>query len=180
MHCPQCGQQQVSDEVRYCSRCGLSLAAVARLIEGGGHLAEFGEGEGRVLSQRQRGVRKGMIIMAGGLGFCGLAGLLTAMKDDFFVLLPVGLLIFIIGLMRMLYGMLLEDDAPRPTTARGAAATKTPPALEGARAHGAGLPPARGFSAADLARPRHKTAEMSTPPSVTESTTRLLEKEERQ
>ena len=181
MHCPQCGQQQVSDEVRFCSRCGLSLAAVARLIEGGGHLAEFDEGEGRVLSKRQRGVRKGMIIMAGGLGFCGLAGLLTAMKEDLFVLMPVGLLVFIVGLMRMLYGMLLEEDAPRATTAKAAAATKARPALEGSGARAdAQLPPARGFSAADLARPRHKTAEMSAPPSVTESTTRLLENEERQ
>ena len=179
MHCPQCGQQQVSDEVRFCSRCGLSLAAVARLIEGGGHLAELGEGEGRGLSERQRGMRKGMIYMAGGLGFCGLAGLLTAIKEDFFVLLPVGLLIFIVGLMRMLYGMLLEDDAPRATTDKAAAA-KTPPALEGSRARAdAALPPARGFSAADLPRRRAETAEMSTPPSVAESTTRLLENEER-
>ncbi|HEX7177312.1 MAG TPA: zinc ribbon domain-containing protein [Pyrinomonadaceae bacterium] len=182
MHCPQCGQQQVSDEVRFCSRCGLSLAAVARLIEGGGRLAEFGEGEGRVLSKRQRGVRKGLIVMAGSFVSCGLAGLLTAMDDDFFPLLLLASFAFIIGLMRMLYGMLLEDDAPQATATKKAAASKTPPALEGTRTHGAGaaLPPARGFSAADLARPRNQTAEMAAPSSVTESTTRLLENEERQ
>jgi hypothetical protein len=181
MFCPKCSQQQVSDEVRFCSRCGLSLAAVARLVEGGGHLAELGEGEGRGLTKRQRGMRKGMIVMAGGLGFCGLAALLTAMKEDLFVLMPVGLLVFILGLMRLLYGALLEDDAPRATAGKDAGATQARPALEGATARAdAGLPPARGFSAADLARPRQQTAEMSTPSSVTEGTTRLLENEERQ
>jgi hypothetical protein len=181
MHCPQCGQQQVSDEVRFCSRCGLALAAVARLINGGGHLAEPGEGEGRGLSKRQRGVRKGLIVMAGSLVSCALAGLITAMDDDFFPLLLLAAFAFILGLMRMLYGMLLEEDTPRAKAGRKVGATKSRPALEGAWARDGGeLPPARGFSAADLARPRQQTAEMSAPSSVTEGTTRLLENEERQ
>ena len=29
MFCPQCGQQQVSDVTRYCSRCGFPLDGVA-------------------------------------------------------------------------------------------------------------------------------------------------------
>lgn len=179
MHCPQCGQQQVSDGVRFCSRCGLSLAAVARLLEGGGHLAEFDEGEGRVLSKRQRGVRMGLLVMAGGFIFFGLAVLLTAIKEDLFVLLPLAAFVFIFGLMRMLYGLLLEGAASQASDK--AAASKTPPALEGTRTYAdASLPPARGFSAADLARTRHETAEMSTPASVTENTTRLLESDERQ
>lgn len=36
MFCPQCGHQQVSDETRFCSRCGLSLGLVTDLIVGSG------------------------------------------------------------------------------------------------------------------------------------------------
>jgi len=32
MHCPKCGQQQVSDEMRFCSRCGFALGIVTELI----------------------------------------------------------------------------------------------------------------------------------------------------
>ena len=32
MYCPQCGHQQVSDDTRFCSRCGISLGLVTDLI----------------------------------------------------------------------------------------------------------------------------------------------------
>ncbi len=32
MHCPDCGQQQISDEIRFCSRCGFPLAAVSQIV----------------------------------------------------------------------------------------------------------------------------------------------------
>jgi hypothetical protein len=37
MYCPKCSQQQLSDEIRYCSRCGFSLSVVSEILrdEGG-------------------------------------------------------------------------------------------------------------------------------------------------
>lgn len=35
MFCPQCGHRQVSDDVRFCSRCGLPLGLVTDLITDG-------------------------------------------------------------------------------------------------------------------------------------------------
>ena len=32
MFCPQCGHQQVSNETRFCSRCGMSLGLAADLL----------------------------------------------------------------------------------------------------------------------------------------------------
>jgi predicted amidophosphoribosyltransferase len=32
MFCPKCNQQQASDEMRFCARCGFPLSAVADLI----------------------------------------------------------------------------------------------------------------------------------------------------
>ncbi len=41
MHCPRCGQQQVSDETKFCSRCGFQLAIVAELLHHGGTLPQL-------------------------------------------------------------------------------------------------------------------------------------------
>ena len=36
MYCPNCGQQQISDEMRFCSRCGLALSGLAEWLARGG------------------------------------------------------------------------------------------------------------------------------------------------
>ena len=38
MFCPQCGHQQISDDTRFCSRCGLSLGHVTGLLINSGSL----------------------------------------------------------------------------------------------------------------------------------------------
>ncbi len=43
MFCPQCGQQQISAETRFCSRCGLPLDLVAEVVTGGGSLPQLDE-----------------------------------------------------------------------------------------------------------------------------------------
>src|SRR5258708_37224499 len=41
MHCPNCGQQQVSNETKFCSRCGLPLGIVSELLIHGGNLPQL-------------------------------------------------------------------------------------------------------------------------------------------
>ena len=41
MHCPRCGQQQVSQETKFCSRCGFQLAIVSELLHHGGNLPQL-------------------------------------------------------------------------------------------------------------------------------------------
>ena len=41
MHCPRCGQQQVSEETKFCSRCGLQLVIVTELLANGGVLPQL-------------------------------------------------------------------------------------------------------------------------------------------
>src|SRR5688572_32658153 len=43
MHCPRCGQQQVTEETRFCSRCGFQLGLVAELLAHGGVLPQLAE-----------------------------------------------------------------------------------------------------------------------------------------
>lgn len=164
MYCPQCGQQQASEEMRFCSRCGLPLGLVARVVAGGGGLEGVEpEAEGG-LSARQRGMRMGVLVMAAAFALGLITLVLTGFKDDFFVLLFIAALGFTFGLVRMLYGALLEEHAPRRL---GKAPAR--PALHEAR-----TPPA----AVQIPRGRVETAEMAAPASITETTTRLLEEEE--
>ena len=41
MFCPKCSQQQASDDVRFCSRCGFQMHVVAHLLETNGALVGF-------------------------------------------------------------------------------------------------------------------------------------------
>ncbi len=43
MHCPSCGQQQISTETKFCSRCGLPLGLVSEVVAHGGYLPQLAE-----------------------------------------------------------------------------------------------------------------------------------------
>jgi len=176
MYCPRCGQQ-AAEEVRFCSRCGLPLDAAAELVETGERrdlaLAQAEVNVG--LTPRQRGTRKGLMIVAGGFLFFVIVGLLTAFKEDFFPFLILAGLILTVGVMRMLYGLLLEEHAPAKKPALRAADQTPQLKREGARA--AELPPARAVPANVYAKPGAQTSDMAAPHSVTENTTKLLDED---
>jgi hypothetical protein len=52
MHCPRCGQQQISEETKFCSKCGLPLTVVAVVMNHGGSLPQLD------LLAQQKGKRK--------------------------------------------------------------------------------------------------------------------------
>ena len=55
MHCPSCGQQQISNETKFCSRCGLPLGIVSEVLMYGGYLpqlAELNKKKGSLFSRR--------------------------------------------------------------------------------------------------------------------------------
>lgn len=43
MYCPRCGQQQISEQTKFCSRCGFQLGLVSELLENGGFLPQLAE-----------------------------------------------------------------------------------------------------------------------------------------
>ena len=164
MFCPRCGQQ-AAEEVRFCSRCGLPLDAAAELVEADGnpdwHLARA-EASGGALTPRQRGTRKGLMLIVGGLIFFGVAILLT------------------IGVMRMLYALLLEEHrADGKSSKRVAAApADSAPELGRGSARRRELPDARTVPASLYAKAPADTSDMSASTlSVTEGTTRLLDED---
>ena len=178
MFCPKCGQQQLSDEVRFCSRCGLALMGVAGLFEADGQTAAGLQTPAAGFTARQRGTRKGLLVISGGFAFVLLTLLLTAIHEDFFDLLPLAALVIFVGLMRTLYAVLLEDDAAAHRAAKQAAKRMTVIESAGGQRE---LPPAHSIAASEFAARRrhtgHTTEIDAQPPSVTEGTTRLLEEE---
>lgn len=175
MFCPRCGQQ-AAEGVSFCSRCGLPLDAASELVEAGGLPARrrVDAESGGGLTPRQVGVRKGLMLTAGGVLSFATVILLTAYKEDFFVfLIPAGILL-VVGVMRMLYALLLEGHAPARRRPQRYAAQALPaePARAGA------LPPARAVPASAYARPGAQTSDMTAPSTITESTTRLLDEDE--
>lgn len=180
MFCPRCGQQ-AAEEVRFCSRCGLPLAAAAEVVASEGlpdWLVADDEAPASSLTPRQRGTRKGLMIMSGGLIFFAIAALLTAIKEDLFVFLILAGVLLTVGVMRLLYGLLLEEHRPVQKTAKRAAVKAKDAAAElkrGAPA-AAELPPARAVPASFYAGTSADTSDMAgSPLSVTEGTTRLLD-----
>ncbi len=61
MYCPNCGQQQISNETRYCSRCGLQLGLIAEVVANGGFLPQLAQlGEKKKLATKKTGVVFGL------------------------------------------------------------------------------------------------------------------------
>ena len=172
MYCPQCSQEQVSEEMRFCSRCGFPLAIVSQLVKGGGALEGFDPDAKGELSPRQKGVRWGLILMIVSTLLVPLSALMTAMKSDFFVLFVPVLALFVLGLGRLLHAYLLAQRTPKGIDKSLAAkGTKQLPV-----ARTSALPGAQSIPAATWKQPVN-TSEMAHPVSVTENTTRLLNDE---
>ena len=166
MYCPNCGQQQVSEEMRFCSRCGLALSGLAEWLAGG-MLVRRAE-ETRVLSPSRR--RK-MIRRAAKLMF------FSAALFPVFVLISVAVdepgpiaipaILFFASLVWMVYSRLFIDDAAPMLNPLA-----QPPAF-GSMPTRASLTPPTNIS--DFGRQQVRTNELAQAPSVTEHTTKLLD-----
>jgi hypothetical protein len=179
MFCPQCSQQQASDERRFCSRCGFPLSVVAELLASGGVLAAHAEAEMEkpVVSPRGRGVRQGVALLFIGWVITAVIAVLTSTAHAHpEVFIPMaGILFNGLGLGRIVYALLFEESmSPRKQQAapRYAPPVATTNELSGAPPVTA-LPPAQSIPVSDYQRPR--AADAVQPPSVTEHTTKLLD-----
>jgi hypothetical protein len=181
MYCPQCGQQQVSDSLRFCSRCGFPLEGVLQLLGSGGALPIYQQPSGpREMSARRKGVRQGAALFLTGAVLVPVLGVLnafTAGPSLLDILVPLAAIIFFLGgIIRMLFAALFEEGAPRPHQLVTTSYAPFPVSQLGTSAPAA-LPSAQ-HNPAPAWRPRHNTGELRQPSSVTENTTRLLDKDD--
>lgn len=177
MFCPQCGQQQISGETRFCSRCGFPLGGVLALLADGGVPAQSGTGTAsNKLSPRRRGYRQGALMILIGIVLTPILGILTEIGMPEVLVALCAVICFLGGVTRMIYARIFEEKteqgtpAPPPTYVPPIAHTQFGPA--GARP--SALPPQRAIPASGWRKP-NDTAELVPPPSITENTTKLLD-----
>jgi len=176
MYCPKCGQQQVSDEMRFCSRCGLALSGLAEWIAGGTLSAKRAdEPQAPALSARRKEMRRaGKLMFFSAVLLPVFLGISLIFDEGAPMIFPF--LVFFVGLAMMLYARLFGDNTAPTDDAllhNPAAQTSSLPASSTRTS----LPPAANMPLPTVGRQPVRTNELAQPPSVTENTTRLLDNE---
>lgn len=170
MYCPNCGQQQISDEMRFCSRCGLALSGLVEWLAGGRVPTRRAE-EPQVpdpASPRRKGIRRAAKLMFFSGALFPIFLVISIAENDGGPM-AVPFIVFFISAVMMLYARIFSDKNAQvkyqaPQTS----------ALPSSAARGS-LPPAQSIPI--QARQHVRTNELAQPPSVTENTTRLLDNE---
>jgi hypothetical protein len=156
---------------------------VIHLLANGGMLPAYRSADDPPppVSARKRGVKQGGILLLSGAVIVPLLGVLASFGHSAFLEILTAfaaIICFIGGPLRMFYAAVFEEGAPhkmqpvRPYIPAPIQSRQFTPPLQQP-----GLPPPPVQSPASWRRPN--TAELARPPSVTENTTRLLDKDER-
>lgn len=180
MHCPRCGQQQVSPETKFCSRCGFPLGLVSDLLAHGGFLPQLADlHNDKTIFTRRNGVVFSVF------WFMFFTMLLTSMFAiaDAEELAALSAVIGVFGgLMLLIASLMLLKKTPKAGHyAPVELGSQNASALHGAR-HTA-LPPQQSIPVETYVPPNvgnwkaPDTGELR-PHSVTEGTTKLLQKDE--
>jgi hypothetical protein len=175
MYCPKCSQQQVSDDFRFCSRCGFQLSVVKALLgDNETSLTQNSAAEASAGSPRKKDMMIGAALMfLFALRVAWVADDLSLERE--FILLIVNCIILcaLINVIPMIH-----DFFRRRSAAHESPASSKIFASLTARFYDDGqnsaLPPARSRPATDYFPTGINTAEIVAPPSVTEGTTNLL------
>jgi len=168
MFCPRCGQQQVSDEMRFCSRCGLSIGGLMEWLGRAGvppaPVQDTQSSLPSLPSPRKKGIRRaGKVMFASAVLFVIFLIISLAFEEVGPMVIPF--FVFFVGLVMMLYARLFSSPVPQ---------------IKAQSSSGLGpmsnaLPPHTHVPMQDIPQQRGKTNELAQPASVTEHTTRLLD-----
>lgn len=170
MYCPKCSQPQVSDEVQFCSRCGLPLKNLKEIVLADGK-TKVSKPEAGELSLRQKGVRQGVKLMLLSIilipAYVLLAALFPAhdrlvessVSDTPFEKLSQAILftIFLCGLARVLYARFFQQGGGSSEIEEKASEVAQ---LDGPTSSYA-LPPASGIPVSSFGTWRANTGEMA-------------------
>ena len=170
MYCPQCSHQQISDELRFCSRCGFPLDGVAKMVASGGTLPTLEEEAGKLVhSSRRRGVQQGIILIFVSVLLLPLVEVIGRPYHEilFFMFL-------LSGILRALYALAFQEGALYQSRKQKESIA---PSQVGANMSGNALPPSQAATL-NFGNRRVETAEMvKLPDTITENTTRLLDEQ---
>ena len=180
MHCPKCGQQQIAEDTRFCSRCGFLLTGIADVIANGGLVPTGPKDEG--LSPRRSGVYKGLFMILSLFLIIPIIAMISIATNSppfavFFALFIIG----VGGILRIAYALMFESLNPRAQTLEQKLLKRKKTEEDNVEEHRA-LPPQQTVPAGFYSPPSTgkwlDTNELKQPVgSVTDSTTKLLQKD---
>lgn len=181
MFCPVCGQQQVSEETRFCSRCGFLLTGVANVITNGGALPHVVLPHNSNLpTPRRKGLKQGGAMFLFGIFIVPLLGVLSSIL--WFPRQIVGLaaiVFFLGGILRMVYAAIFESGNPADKTLEENVVA-TANQLFGKNQVANALPPPQSIPVESYMPPQQgswrDTNDLTAPTSVTEQTTKFLDR----
>jgi hypothetical protein len=168
MYCPKCSQQQISDDVSFCSRCGFRLRIVSELLATNGALMTSPANEANL------GFFKGKAPIGAKIMFFGIAlipfSIVASIVFDSPGPLALPFLLFMVGITQWLYVKLFGTSARQMPPSQPAIWGAPPPYLN--------MPYQEHPPLAIEGTRRINTSEIQQPSSVTENTTKLLDNSE--
>lgn len=184
MHCPRCGQQQASDHVKFCSRCGFLLELVSDVLANNGTLPQLAElNKNKKWLTRKNGLKFGLLWLVVMWFVVTPFGAIIDVEE---IAALGGILGFAGILLSLLISFLFLDNKPDYNSAAvssvGFRSDYMPQNLSGAQQQQNALPPQQSVPASSYIPPApgrwQTTNDLTAPGSVTERTTKLLEKDE--
>ena len=183
MYCPRCGQEQVSGDLRFCSSCGMPMGLVAELIANGGSLPQLLElGKKSKIFTR----KNGMVFSL--MWFIFFVPFMAAIWGGVFGVEEIAVLSAVFGvfssLLIFLFSAFFLSGAPKNLPQQSFNQNTIPANLSGQNVQQNALPPQQTQPAQDYMSPAAgtwkapDTGELARPGSVTEGTTKLLQKDE--
>lgn len=184
MYCPRCGQQQISDETKFCSRCGFQMGLIPELLTNNGffpRLAEIDKKKSPKYFTRKNGlVFSSLWFIFWVMMVPAFFGIMDGPEEIIAIAASFGLFTTVMFLIISL--AFLQKPEKRVRYAPLELRPSQNPSLYAPSNAGA-LPPQQSVPVTAYESPRagawRDTNELTkTPGSVTEGTTKLLQKDE--
>lgn len=179
MYCPRCGQEQISEETRFCSRCGFLMTGVADLIKNGGALPQYlAPKDPKPLTPRRKGLKQGGMLFLSSFLIVPILSIITIFLDaDPYAVAIAGILTFWGGILRMIYALVFESNETDENFLAEQNSMKAR-SLRGTNDNSKTLPPPSVSASGYVAPPAgnwRDTNDLNAVPSVTEQTTKHLD-----
>jgi hypothetical protein len=181
VYCPRCGQEQISAEVRFCSRCGFLMNGLAEIVLNGGIPQQLISKEPKPPTARRRGLKQGGAWFLLGVILVPLLGVLSQLihfREEIVGLAAI--LFFLGGIVRMIFALIFESGNPEDKTIEENV-YQTAQKFLNKNPQANALPPQQSIPVDSYAPPRQSnwrdTNDLE-PSSVTDSTTKLLHNKE--
>ena len=180
VYCPRCGQEQVSAETRFCSRCGFVMNGLQEIVLNGGIPQQLTANEPKLPTPRRRGLKQGGAWFLFGIVIVSVLAVLAELfrfNDNIVALAAV---IFLLGgFVRMVFALIFESGNPADKTLEENVYQTAQKILK-KQPSANSLPPSHSIPVDNYAPPRaanwRDTNDLE-PRSVTDPTTKLLERD---